>query len=270
VLLRRFCAFEADELSATLGYLRAGRREEPLISLSLSLGLAKSWVCFPLLSPRLSSLLCCPPVFRGPWSEFALPGLLLLPAKKSRLRPAGIPVRLPVQLLVQHPNRPKKGHFRIQHKPPPLFRGLSLTHRLTDAGISSSAKSVIFLFFFPDFAPPLAAKSAALFACSRAFRLSDFARLTTRAECLLWGGGIDFLLAVWEAPYAHDVLRPPKSTWQDISKAPRVTQAGQTGQTGPRQCSGTTQGGATWKCAVSQGGIISYQVNALRLLRQSR
>jgi hypothetical protein len=43
------------------------------------------------------------------------------------------------------------------------------------AGISSSAKLDIFLFFFPDFAPPLAAKSVDLFACNRAFRLSAFA-----------------------------------------------------------------------------------------------
>ena len=41
-----------------------------------------------------------------------------------------------------------------------------------DTGISSSVKSAIFLFFFPDFAPPLGAAVAALFSRSRAFRLS--------------------------------------------------------------------------------------------------
>jgi hypothetical protein len=56
-------------------------------------------------------------VVRGLSSLCPASGLLpLLPAKKTRLRPPGIPVQLPVQLLVQHPNRPKKDHFRIQYK----------------------------------------------------------------------------------------------------------------------------------------------------------
>jgi hypothetical protein len=78
-----------------------------------------------------------------------------------------------------------------------------------DAGISSSAKSVIFLFFFPDFAPPLAAKSAALFACSRAFRLSPLARLPELSA--FFGGGIDFLL--WEAYICPRTYRNPKKTY---------------------------------------------------------
>ena len=69
------------------------------------------------------------------------------------------------------------------------------------AGISSS----VVAFCFPDFAPPLSATSAALFVCSRAFRLSAFAQIAGLSA--FFGGGIDFLL--WEA---YDLIcsKPPK------------------------------------------------------------
>jgi hypothetical protein len=85
-----------------------------------------------------------------------------------------------------------------------------------DTGICSSVKSVIFLFFFPDFAPPLGAGAAvaALFSRSRAFRLSAFAAPTRRAECLASLGEASIsrfrsFCGKWEA-YDLDVLKTTK------------------------------------------------------------
>jgi hypothetical protein len=125
-----------------------------------------------------------------------------------------------------------------------------------DAGISSSAKLVIFLFFFPDFAPPLAAKSVALFACSRAFRLSAFARATRRDECLL-GGGIDFLL--WEA-CALMCSNPPKTHGKTYRGPPRVPRTPARGPNGPAAVLWDTRGGAALKCAVSQNPAVLDQI----------
>jgi hypothetical protein len=103
-----------------------------LISLSLSGWLSRGFVspfhlilafrpCFAALRSSVVRGLCglsllCPAAYMAAYC----------PQKKSRLRPAGIPVQLPVQLPVQHPTRPKTGHFRIQLKrpPPPLFRAV--------------------------------------------------------------------------------------------------------------------------------------------------
>jgi hypothetical protein len=119
-----------------------------------------------------------------------------------------------------------------------------------DTGISSSVKSVIFLFFFPDFAPPLGAGAAvaALFSRSRAFRLSAFAAPTRRAECLASLGEASisrfrsFCGKQWEA-HDLDVLKANhQKTYAKIYRGPPGV-ATPAGQTGPRQCSGArTQG----------------------------
>jgi hypothetical protein len=85
---------------------------------------------------------------------------------------------------------------------------------------------------------------AALFSRSRAFRLSAFPRLAGLSA--FFGGGIDFLL--WEA---CDLIctKFPKDICQNIS---RGAQGYPGGPNGPAEVLWGTQGGATWKCAVSQ------------------
>ena len=123
-------------IAPALGYLRAGRREGPLISLSLSLSLS-GWLSRGFVSPFY--LLVFRPcfaalrssVFRGPWSEFALPGLrpIATIARKKISPPAGgDPSTTPSTTPSTAPKSPKKGPFpNPVQVGSPLFRGLSQT-----------------------------------------------------------------------------------------------------------------------------------------------
>jgi hypothetical protein len=86
---------------------------------------------------------------------------------------------------------------------------------------------------------------AALFVFSRSFRLSAFARLAGLSA--FFGGGIDLLL---RGACALMCSKPSKYICQNISRGPQGYPGG---PNGPAAVLWDTQGGATWKCAVSQG-----------------
>jgi hypothetical protein len=86
---------------------------------------------------------------------------------------------------------------------------------------------------------------AALFSRSCAFRLSDFARLTGLSS--FFGGGIVSYCGKHMLRYAPN---PPNTYAKTYRGAPRGTPAGR--PNGPAAVLWDTQGGATWKCAVSQ------------------
>jgi hypothetical protein len=104
-----------------------------------------------------------------------------------------------------------------------------------DAGISSSAKSVV-AFRFPDLAPPLAFALAALPALSRSFRASALVRLA--GESAFWGGA----MIERRIRYVLRYVENPKCVSQDISSAPTGPPA-PAGQTGTRQCTKTPGAG---------------------------